>query len=330
MLKKRKTLRDIAEEAGVSMTSVSLYLNGKAEQYRLSKELCARLQQILARENFTPNVNARAMNAKRTNLIGCILRDEIQNSFWADIFAGMEKALSAYGLHILPALSHASMKNELSSFDFLRSKGVDAFIWVPMISPNGCKNVKKIMEYSQERPVVSLTCHIPGMPGVCVDDTAGARLALEHLLALGHRQLASFGKSYIFSRTNDFLSLAQKQGATCFLTDFASEIIQAHREGKVTAVFCFSDNWALELYKACAEANIRIPQDLSIVGYDNLPISEYILPGLTTIHQPKQELGEETGKLLQACLIAPTLKTQLTLQPSFMQRDSTAAPGSRR
>lgn len=88
MLKKRLTLRDIAKKANVSLTSASMYLNGKARANHISEKTCARIEEVIRRENYQPNVNARAMAMKRTNLVGCVMRDSLESSFWADILAG--------------------------------------------------------------------------------------------------------------------------------------------------------------------------------------------------------------------------------------------------
>lgn len=326
MLKKRKTLKEIAQEAGVSITAASLYLNGRAGQYRLSQELCSRLEAIFARENYTPNINARAMNAKNTGLIGCILREEIQYSFWAEIYSGLDATLSKNKLHLLPTLSRSNMKNEMAAFDFLRDKGVDAYVWVPMFTPGGKTNERKVREYMAEKPVISMTCHIPDMPGVCVDESHGAQLALQHLLDLGHRRMAVMGDSQIYARAKHFIAYGEGAGISVVSCKKAKDVLQAYKAGKITAVFCFSDNRAFEIYQLCAEQHISIPEDLSIIGYDNLPTTQYFFPPLTTIHQPKYELGESTGQLLLNILNGNACPRQIKLAPTLVLRKSTAAP----
>ena len=119
MLKKRLTLRDIAKKANVSLTSASMYLNGKA------------------RAN---HVNARAMAMKRTNLVGCVMRDSLESSFWADILAGIDEMLAPENIHLLLTVSSGGLEAEMQAFEFFLAKGVDSYIWIPTLKRDGSNN----------------------------------------------------------------------------------------------------------------------------------------------------------------------------------------------
>ena len=322
MLKKRLTLRDIAKKANVSLTSASMYLNGKARANHISEKTCARIEEVIRRENYQPNVNARAMAMKRTNLVGCVMRDSLESSFWADILAGIDEMLAPENIHLLLTVSSGGLEAEMQAFEFLRAKGVDSYIWIPTVKRDGSNNYEQIREFSAERPVVTLTSLVEGLHGVAVDDEAGGRLAARHFTESGHRRLATLGGSRMYKRCEYFADEAQKLGAEVAAFRHIEDIAPAIRD--FTAVFCFSDMKALELYKFCAGAGVRIPADLSVIGYDNLLFTDLMLPSLTTIHQPKRDLGRETGKLVLKALADKKMPPeQIKLPPELILRAST-------
>ncbi len=324
MLKKRPTLRDIAKKANVSLTSASMYLNGKARANHISEKTCARIEEVIRRENYQPNVNARAMAMKRTNLVGCVMRDSLESSFWADVLAGIDEILAPENIHLLLTVSSGGLEAEMQAFEFLRAKGVDSYIWIPSVKRDGSNNFESIREFSAERSVVSLTSLVEGLHGVAVDDEIGGRLAAEHLIENGHRKLATLGGSRIYKRCEYFAAEAEKRGAEVSVFRHMEDL--APVIGNFSAVFCFADMKALKLYKFCAEAGIRIPGDLSVIGYDNLLFTDLMVPSLTTVHQPKRDLGRETGKLVLRALADKKLPLeQIKLPPELIVRASTGA-----
>ena len=323
MLKKRLTLRDIAKKANVSLTSASMYLNGKARANHISEKTCARIEEVIRRENYQPNVHARAMAMTRTILVWCVMRDSLESSFWADILAGIDEILAPENMHLLLTVSSGGLEAEIQAFEFLRAKGVDSYIWIPTVKRDGSNNYERIREFSAERPVITLTSLVDGLHGVAVDDEIGGRLAAHLFFENGHRCMATLGGSRIYRRCEYFAEEARKCGAT--VTSFKHIEDMADSIRNFTAVFCFADMKALELYKFCAGRGIRIPQDISVIGYDNLLFTDLMLPSLTTIHQPKRDLGRETGKLvLQALADKKLPPRQIKLPPELILRASTA------
>ena len=134
-----------------------MYLNGKARANHISEKTCARIEEVIRRENYQPNVNARAMAMKRTNLVGCVMRDSLESSFWADILAGIDEMLAPENIHLLLTVSSGGLEAEMQAFEFLRAKGVDSYIWIPTVKRDGSNNYEQIREFSAERPVVTLT-----------------------------------------------------------------------------------------------------------------------------------------------------------------------------
>ena len=150
-----------------------MYLNGKARANHISEKTCARIVEVIRMENYQPYVNARAMAMKRTNLVGCVMRDSLESSFWADNLAGIDEMLVPENIHLLLTVSSGGLEAEMQAFEFLRAKGVDSYIWIPTVKRDGSNNYEQIREFSAERPVVTLTSLVEGLHGVADDDEAG-------------------------------------------------------------------------------------------------------------------------------------------------------------
>lgn len=313
--------------ANVSITTASMVLNGKARQNHISLKTEQRILGIIEKNHYTPNAAAQAIVGGRTNLIGFIMRDEIDKSFWAEILAGVSAVLEKADYHLILSFALKNLGKEFHAMDFLRSKRVDAYILVPDLELiSSTTKLKKLQEYNQECPLVLLTTQVEGLNSIAVDEKKGGALAARHLLSLGHRKLATIGAiSQINSRLMYFEETAVKYGAT--VKHFPDiEAFLPHAK-EVTGAFCFSDNIAVQLLNQCNLNGIRIPDDLSVVGYDNQPISELSLPKLTTIHQPKRSFGEKIGQFILKQLNGPKspVPEQILLQPKLIVRDSTSS-----
>lgn len=307
-MKKKLTLKDIAELAGVSKTTASMCLNGKAKQYNISETTQKRIAKIVKEHNYTPNLHARAMLSKRTYLIGVVLAGDINQSFWVDILQGIENAVSKEGYHIVLSLSHLDATQELESLEFIRSKGVDGLIYAPVKS-RGSSDFTFIKELTQELPIVSLTCKTEDLPSVYMDNKTGGALAAEHLYNNGHRKIAYIGSSLpLDNRRESFINyLEEKQ---VIVDEFTSVEEFIKESSNYTAVFCFADHIVMELYKHLPSAGIKVPNDLSVIGYDNLDMLNYLSPKPATINQFKKELGTAAAESLLAQINDPKSSTE--------------------
>ncbi len=288
MNKKKLTLKDIASEAGVSLTAASLYMNGKARQYNLAEATCARIEEVIRAHNFIPNIHARAIAAKKTFLIGVVLSQELEASFWLNIISALEEKLAESSYHLLLSVSHGRKEREQDSIRFMRSKGVDGII----ISPVKTDGLEAI---AQSIPLVTLNVPVKDIPGVWNDNYHGGLTAINYLLDKGHRQIAAIGGTGMF-RTQAYRQKLLDEGIEPHIFSSVKDfMIQA---GKFTAVFCLTDYLMLELYQEAAAAGLRIPDDLSVIGYDNMDFIRFLNPAPATISQYKKELGSAAGQLI--------------------------------
>lgn len=302
MSAKRITLQDIADEADVSLTAASLYINGKARRYNLAESTCARIQQVMDARNFTPNLHARAIASKKTFLVGVIISQQLESSFWLNIVSGLEVALAQADYHMLLSVSRNDPKLERQSIKFMRAKGVDGIIINP-VSAN-------LKELAEALPTVTLNRPVEGVPGVWNDNFTGGCKATEFLLENGHRNIAYIGGRGLF-RFDAFSRLLQERGLPLNIFQSVPEFMA--RAGEFTAVFCSTDYILLELYQAAAAAGIKIPEQLSAVGYDNMDFLKFLNPAPATISQYKNELGSAAGELILKLINDPACEERETV-----------------
>ena len=314
--KDRVTLRDVAARAKVSPTTVSMVLNGKARENHISEITCKRIMKIVSELNYVPNPHARAISRGRTDLIGVVMRDNIGHSFWAEILSGMEKVLVRTGRHIILSFFKADAVSEQNAFSFLKQKGVDAYIWTPMAE----SDFDAVKQLVGGKPLLLLTASRQGFASVKVDENAGGKAAAGHFLDLGFKKAAAIGiAAPVQNRIGAFYDEFSAHGE-CRI--FASVNDFMNRVKEFPAVFCFSDDLALQLYQACRDAGIRIPEDLSVIGYDNQFFTSLMTPPLTTVNQPKCSFGESAGNLLVGMLDGNEQSVCKLLPPDLVIRES--------
>lgn len=324
MSKGKITLQEIAKEANVSLTTASLYLNGKAQKYRVSKVTCERIEKVIKKHNYSPNIHARAMASKKTYLIGVILRGDIGSSFWLDIVNGIEEHITKKQYHMLLSVSNYTADTELEAFEFMKSKGADGFIFAPVMDDDGSVNADYVRKLGKQRPVVSITYPVKGIPGVYTDGTEGGRIAAKKLYETGHRKIAYLG---VCRRQYDLRGTA----FSAAMKDYGIKVAEymdiddlLDNGEQFTGVFCFSDFLAMAIYREAAKRGISIPGDLSVIGYDNMFFSDFLVPRLTTIHQNKKELGTFAANKLMRLLCGENASEvgSTIFLPKIVERES--------
>lgn len=294
---KKLTLKDIAELSGVSLTTASMYINGKAEKYKIAKTTCERIEKVIQKYNFQPNIHARAIAGKKTLLVGVIISGQLNYSFWIDILAGIEATVAPQGFHLLLSVVHSRKDNEemLKTLKFTANKGVDGIIFAAL-HPNE-KIIKYCHDLYQQKPLVSITVPMAKIPSVYNDNAAGGKAAAEYLYQAGHRKIAYIGIQEHPDRRN-----------TAFINHLAEYDIKVegfptvaefrNRMTEFTAVGCFSDYSAMNIYQVAVERGITIPDNLSVIGFDNMNFTTLMHPPLTTVNQQKKTLGAAAAELM--------------------------------
>ncbi len=315
---KRVTMRQIAEQAGVSRTTVSFVLND-VPGFNISGETRNRILSVARELNYIPDSVAQSLASGRVGTIALVLRQSqhqlVDDAFLSPVVQGLSAALKDYGYHVLiEPLDPANGSVEYG--DLVRARRADGIV----ISGPRLDDEELTRIYEERIPIVMMG-QLPGssIPFVDVDNVQGARQAVQHLIDLGHREIACITNAplaYTASRDRleGYRQALEAHGITfrqqlVRTGDFTDESgaeamrdILAECDPCPTAVFAASDVIAFGALSALQEASLRVPEDVALVGFDDIPLAAYIDPQLTTVHLPAFGLGWGAGKMLMDLL----------------------------
>jgi LacI family transcriptional regulator len=310
-MKKKITIKDIAHMANVSHTTVSRALNDKS---RIRNETKEKILAIVRELNYQPNFIARSLVMKRTKTLGLVITT-ISNPFYIELAQGIEATARGLGYNIILCSTHGDLSVEKQHIDMLRSKGVDGIIFTS--AHLGDPNIVVLAEESFPIVLVNRrTYHSlvrEKVDYIGVNNILGGFLAVEHLIRLGHRQIGIIGGSAGSSVALERLEGGKKALQAYNLEqrneyfwegDFLKE--SGYRGGKrflqmiepPSAVFAANDYMALGTYQAIAEEGLRIPEDIALVGFNDIEFTGMKGIDLTTIGQKKFEMGALAVKTL--------------------------------
>lgn len=301
------TIRDVAQRAGVSSTTVSYVLNGTRF---VSPGTQARILRAIDDLDYKPDHIARSLRAKRTMTVGMIVSD-ISNPFYADIVRGAEDVLSATGYGLILCNTDEAPNRELAALQLLCQKKVDGLITVAT-----GQNVDALYDASAAGlPIVLVDRRLPGdrLDTVVADDECGAYQATQHLVQRGHRRIGLISGRVGISTTDH-----RRAGYQAALRDSgmapAPDLMQVGHstvEGGVaaanalldladppTGVFATNNLMTVGLFVALKQRRLRCPDDVAVVGFDDMVWLSAFSPSVTTIAQPSYELGKQAAELL--------------------------------
>lgn len=308
-MRQRVTIKDIARIAGVSTSTVSRALSGSPE---LSEQTRKRILAICRKECYRVNALARSLICNKTNVIGLIV-PEVTNPFYAELSLGIETHARSLGYNVMLCNSLSDAKTTEELFGFLISHQVDGIILASAQSDAATM----IQTFAPRLPAVLLGT--PALIGgdnvnsVCVDNLAGGHLAAEHLLALGHRDIVYLGyrpdSPTHQLRLRGFAETLAKAGITPKILEnphdsssieIGCELSRTlfQNDCTATAIFAATDSMALGVLQAAGECGISVPEDISLLGFDNIIYSSLPKIELSTIDQRKQLLAEAAVDLL--------------------------------
>lgn len=329
------SIKDIARMAGVSPSTVSRVLNNR--DY-VRADIREKVQALVREHGYVQNQVARSMVLQRTFTIGIVIPDTF-NMFQRQLFATIERNLGMRGYRTMFFFLNMEEGSEDACLNRLRAESLDGVIMMHEVQSERfyqflLKSGKPVALCTFERPTLNF-------PSVYVDEVAAARLAGDYLIRLGHRTIGLLsGRYFSFSalRRKGFLSALEAGGLAFtpdaeFVTDAYNS--EAGRQGMlrllekhlpITAVFAITDELAIGAMRAVFEAGLRVPDDISVIGFDDIDISAFMTPGLSTIHQPIKEMGEETASLICAMIDGQSIPNSLPRFYSILiERESTIA-----
>lgn len=295
---------------------------------------------------YTPDAVAKSLQTRRTHIIGLVVTS-IGDPFFADLVKGVEEVARSAGFSVFLNSSHNDPNQEIQVIETFHRQRVDGIlVGSSRIGTNHLERLARI-----NVPVVLVNSQAEGdhdfLHSIAVDDRVGARRAVEHLIGLGHRRIGYIGVTNR-PRSNmrrmkgyrDALSAADIAiDPTCIHVielDPAAEDgdVGAGRlatgrllENGVTAIFGYNDMVAVGALLACREAAVPVPQRVSVVGFDDIEIARYVEPSLSSVAQPKRQMGSSAMKMIIDLLGEKAVANQI-IEPKVIQRDSTGpAPG---
>ncbi|MBU2439328.1 LacI family transcriptional regulator, partial [bacterium] len=301
------TIKDVAELVGVHPSTVSRVIN---DDSRISEKTREKVFLIIKKLGYTPNAIARGLKTKRTHTLGMLIPD-ITNPFFAEIARGVEDAANKNDFNIILCNTDDRLKKERTYLEILRGKRVDGLIL-------GTAHIKdkSILELEKNNfPYILVSRNIEELDKNCVivDDEAGGIMATEYLIKLGHRRIAHItGPLKTRSALNRLkgYKLAFKKYEIEYRDELVGEgdfrIKGGYQVMKrflklaepPTAIFAANDLLALGAMQAIQKKNFHIPEDFSVIGFNDIELASFVYPALTTIRQPMLEMGALAVKML--------------------------------
>jgi LacI family transcriptional regulator len=327
------TLRDVAAAAGVHVSTASRTLN-PATRHLVADPVAARVEQAAQKLDYRPDLVAASLRTGRSRLIGVLVPD-IADPVFSPILSGIADALLADGYSTVIADVGSNQEREVELVDGLMARRVDGLVLATVSRSD------PVVDHciDRELPVVLVNRSEsdPRLSAIVSDDDAGMRLAVEHLADLGHRHIGHVaGPQHVstgFLRRRGFEAAAAARGI-----DAAIEVANAYSRAEgariggalldssrdLTAIVAANDLLALGVYDALRERGLACPQDVSVVGHNDMPLVDMVSPPLTTVRISHREMGEQAARmLLEEISGSHAPQRTVTLAPQLVLRAST-------
>jgi LacI family transcriptional regulator len=335
MQRRRATIRDVAKAAGLSPATVSRFLNGKI---RLPPRSSQRIRDAIRELQYQPNATARNLSLGQTELLGLIVPN-VSNPFFATIAEAAEEAAFQAGFGVLLCNARDDAERELRYLSLLARSQVDGVLLLTNSDAAAHAELSSTVNASGNVVILDEDIEDVQAPKLFVENEGGARMATEHLWAMGHRRIAHIGGPVgLYSaerRLGGYLATLHEQGLDPepelvirgpYTREFGASAFAQVRDADASAVFCASDFVAMGLLEAAHEHGVRVPEDLSVVGFDDSAFVDMLQPAMTTVRQPAERLGAEGMTMLidlvrgeSSAAVSPTL-----LPVELVIRDSVA------
>ncbi|RKD29539.1 LacI family DNA-binding transcriptional regulator [Thermohalobacter berrensis] len=305
---KKTTIKDIAKLAGVSKATVSRVLNGS--KY-VSPEAYNRVMKVIEKTGYKPSSIARSLVNKKTKVIGVLITD-ISNPFYSELVKGIVEVANVYDYNILLCNSFNEFKKEVEFLEILSNKEVDGIIFMT----KGVTDEHRNFLRSFKKPVVTVNRKVKEfkIPNVDIDNFKAGYDATEHLIKLNHKRIAIIRAA----ETDETAGVERFEGYKKALDDykvpFDNRLVMEgdfkaksgykamekflRLENPPTAVFCVNDEMACGVIKCVVENGLNVPEDVSVVGFDDIPLASLFIPSLTTIKQPIYDMGAVAMRLV--------------------------------
>jgi LacI family transcriptional regulator len=337
------TMKDVARQAGVDVSTVSLAINNDP---RIRRETRERILAIAQELGYRKNHLARGLRSGKSFTIGAVVG--YASAYWGEVMAGAQAALAERDYHLLLDIAPSDARHEETQIEALKAKRVDGFLIAPAdgdpTSGEGAPTAYYRALHEEKIPFVFVDRFVPGLESdyVAADNFAGSRAAARHLLRLGHRKIAYVYSPHRIStvdreRIEGYRSVMREAGLEPLLWEAvrpraershegleATRDLLADRTGQgVTAILAATDTTAMGVLRALHDAGCPVPEKVAVIGFGGTNFAEFLQPPLTTVTLPMRALGEQAARILLERIEgsdAPPrhvlLPTQLTIRSS--------------
>lgn len=306
------TIRDVAREAGVSVTTVSRVLNDSGPVKDATRE---RIRAVAQRLHFAPNTTARSLSTRRTHTIGVLLPD-VYGEFFSEVIRGIDQAAQQRGYHVLISGAHNEPAEVDAAVRAMRGR-VDGLIL--MAAELDAETLARNLPERVPAVLINASHDASQFDTINIDNFGGAVEVTAHLLGLGHRELRMIsgprGNRDAVERERGFRTALNQAGLTPraeWIVEGAFTEASGYRATEQllsaavppTAIFAGNDSMAVGALSAARQRGVRVPEDLAVVGFDDVPIAEYVNPALTTVRVSISKLGSCAAERLVECIRA--------------------------
>lgn len=318
------TIKEVAEEAGVSKSTVSRYI---AQNGYVGKEAQKQIEKAIAKLNFVPNLSARTLKTKKTQLIGLLLPD-ITNPFFPALAKGVEEFLKERGYQIL--------------FGNIGDDGSLAEEYLKLLIQSNAAGIITAIDFSDQYPELDIPFVVVDRVGhrseygVFADNEAGGRIAAEKILEADGKNIAVISgpvgaqsANLRFKASLECFSKSSAEVHRFYSKDYNFSVIQKEAAKildsfpEVDSIIAPSDIHAIAFVHEILGRGLRIPEDIQIIGYDDILLSQFVYPSLSTIHQPAYEMGVEAAKMIVALAFEQNItEKQIKLPVYYVERET--------
>ncbi|MBR6086045.1 MAG: LacI family DNA-binding transcriptional regulator [Spirochaetales bacterium] len=326
------TIKDIARVANVSYATVSRALSGSSEIGEATRE---RILKICNEMNYIPDSVARSMVKKHTNILG-VVTASINNPFMSELIEAIEITAREKGYNLMVCNSAYDLDLEKRQFSLLLGRRVDGIIVIPAGQESACN----LSAFQTNIPVVYVSENLTDTDQsfVAIDNAAGAKLGVEYLNSLGHKKILYLGR-----REGSLTHTLRSEGVLNACNELGMDVVFKDNEAQgkssmdagyrlakeyfrdpcgCTAIFCATDSLALGTMQAADELGLKIPEYISLLGFDNISFTGLPRIGITTVEQPKTEMAQAAFELVTRELEEGEARPSVSIAPRLVIRTS--------
>jgi LacI family transcriptional regulator len=335
----RTSLLEVARRAGVSVGTVSNVLNRPHLVAQATRE---RVQQVIEELEFVPNGGARLLRQGRSHAIGVVVLD-IANPFWGEVVRGAEASAAQAGYVTIVSNAGESPEHETRALRALQERRVDGLLIAPVTDDED--RLERLQQSGIHVVLLDHPSSRESLRSVSVDDVLGGQLAVEHLLRLGHRRIGfvngQLSIGWCVNRRAGVHAAVRAAGLdpdVCVVEVNTNTLTARDGEAAIdavldvadrpTAIFCTNDLLALGVLRGVTRRGLRVPDDLALIGYDDVEFAALLSPPLSTIRQVPYDLGRAAAELMLDAVAGTGGPHHLTFSPTLVVRGSTVATAS--